>query len=190
MRKTCIIPARGGSRRLPRKNIMPFRGIPMIGHSIMAAFRSRIFERILVSTDDEEIERIALGYGVGVHHRTPEMARDEVGTKAVITNVIQELAIGGLVCCLYPCAPTVAPDDLIAAHNRWLGAERRGFLISTYPDWLQDAGAFYFASDNGWKRKRMYTASTIIFPLQYACDINTAEDLAIAERLFDERFRA
>ena len=62
----CVIPARGGSKRIPRKNIRDFRGLPMIAWSIKAALQSECFERIVVSTDDEEIASISLKYGAEV----------------------------------------------------------------------------------------------------------------------------
>ena len=77
MRRLALIPARGGSKRLPRKNVLPFRGRPMIGHSIRAARRSDLFDRIVVSTEDDEIAAVARAEGAEVAMRASALAADE-----------------------------------------------------------------------------------------------------------------
>ncbi len=84
-----IIPARGGSKRIPRKNIKPFAGKPMIAHSIFAARESGIFERVIVSTDDEEIARVSRDHGAEVPFMRPaELADDFAGTDAVLLHAL------------------------------------------------------------------------------------------------------
>src|SRR6185312_3359152 len=88
--KIAVIPARGGSKRIPRKNIKPFRGKPMIGWSIEAARKSFLFDHIIVSTDDAEISRIAKEWGAEVPFIRPaELADDHTGTTEVIAHATQ-----------------------------------------------------------------------------------------------------
>jgi len=112
-----ILPARGGSKRIPRKNIRSFCGKPMIAWPIAAARASGLFERIVVSTDDEEIAETARGLGAEVPFIRPaELADDHAGTIPVMAHAAQwALAQGGSVeamCCIYPTAPMISPDDL------------------------------------------------------------------------------
>lgn len=110
-----IIPARGGSKRIPRKNIKSFDGQPMIGHSINAAMKSGCFDRIIVSTDDEEISEIAKSLGAEVPFvRPPELSDDYTPTIPVVQHGIKKLDLprSAHICCLYPTAP-FATSDLI-----------------------------------------------------------------------------
>ena len=137
----CIIPARGGSKRIPRKNIKPFNGKPMIAYSVEAALESGCFARVAVSTDDEEIAAVARQYGAETPFvRPPELADDFATTGAVMRHAVAtllaerlpEIERSGLlhgksgqpdcsaslkpalpeVCCLYATAPFVRPADL------------------------------------------------------------------------------
>ena len=111
----CVIPARGGSKRIPRKNIRPFHGIPMIGWSIAAARNSGLFDRIIVSTDNAEISEIAVDLGAEVPFVRPEhLSNDYASTVPVLTHAVQTLGLGGdvPVCCLYATAPFVQASDL------------------------------------------------------------------------------
>lgn len=111
----CVIPARGGSRRIPGKNIRPFHGRPMIGWSIAAARASGLFDRVLVSTDDDAIARVARAEGAEVPFRRPAgLADDYAATVPVIGHAVQALglAAGTPVCCLYATAPFVRGPDL------------------------------------------------------------------------------
>ncbi|MFK7776843.1 MAG: pseudaminic acid cytidylyltransferase [Gimesia sp.] len=112
-----VIPARGGSKRIPRKNIKNFCGKPMIAWSIEAALESNCFERIIVSTDDDEIATVALSYGAEVPFMRPESLSDNyVGTTAVVSHAVKWLIEHGEklenVCCLYATAPFVRSIDL------------------------------------------------------------------------------
>lgn len=112
-----VIPARGGSKRIPRKNIKPFCGKPMIAWSIEAALASGCFDQVIVSTDDEEIKEVALQYGATVPFTRPdELANDYAGTVAVIKHAAEWLRAEGyapeLICCLYATAPFVSAEDL------------------------------------------------------------------------------
>lgn len=117
----CVIPARGGSKRIPRKNIALFHGRPMIGWSIAAALASGVFGRVVVSTDDNEIAEIARAEGAEVPFTRPEaLADDHTATAPVIAHAAQALGLDDNtpVCCLYATAPMVRAGDLRAGHAR------------------------------------------------------------------------
>lgn len=115
--RLAIIPARGGSKRIPRKNIKPFGGQPMLAWSIDAARQSGCFDRVLVSTDDPEIAEVAKGHGAEVPFVRPlELSDDHTGTIPVIAHAIGwQNAQGKQVsqaCCIYATAPFVRAQDL------------------------------------------------------------------------------
>jgi N-acylneuraminate cytidylyltransferase len=115
--KLAIIPARGGSKRIPRKNIKLFGGKPMIAWSIEAAIQSGCFDRIIVSTDDAEIADVARAHGAEVPFvRPPELSDDHTGTIPVIAHAIQWQNDSGpcatQVCCIYATAPFIQTEDL------------------------------------------------------------------------------
>ena len=104
---TVIVPARGGSTRIPRKNIVPFNGEPMISWPIRAALEAQGIDRVIVSSDDDEITQIALKTGAEAPFVRPgELASDHAGTAPVIVHAIDSLGLteGHLVMCLYPTA--------------------------------------------------------------------------------------
>ncbi|BBP79423.1 pseudaminic acid cytidylyltransferase [Pseudomonas gingeri] len=113
-----VIPARGGSKRIPRKNIKMFCGRPMIAWSILAARQSGLFERIIVSTDDEEIAEMARTWGAETPFvRPPELSDDYAGTTEVIAHATRWLQDQGVpvtaVCCIYATAPLIRAEDLV-----------------------------------------------------------------------------
>jgi N-acylneuraminate cytidylyltransferase len=117
--KIAVIPARGGSKRILRKNIKEFCGKPMIAWSIEAALKSGCFDRVIVSTDDQEIADTAQQYGAEVPFVRPaELSGDYVGTVLVIKHAIEWLVAHEesprLVCCLYATAPFVSATDISA----------------------------------------------------------------------------
>lgn len=110
MNNVAIIPARGGSKRIPRKNLKPFAGVPMIARSIRVALECGLFSRVVVSTDDEEIAGLARDCGAQVPFMRPaELADDFTGTAAVIAHALQALREQGddfdRACCIYATAP-------------------------------------------------------------------------------------
>ena len=112
-----IIPARGGSKRIPRKNIKDFCGKPMIAHSIHAAQKSGVFDHIFVTTDDVEIANIAKKFGAQVPFMRPKnLSDDYTQTRPVIIHAINEIEkiIGEVdnVCCMYAAAPFIQAKDL------------------------------------------------------------------------------
>jgi pseudaminic acid cytidylyltransferase len=119
----CIIPARGGSKRIPRKNIKEFCGKPIIAYSIEAAISSGLFDDVIVSTDDEEIALVASAWGASVpFFRPPELSGDFTGTTPVITHAVEEMGKLGreyeFVCCIYATAPFVNTQNIKAGLTR------------------------------------------------------------------------
>jgi N-acylneuraminate cytidylyltransferase len=115
--RIAIIPARGLSKRIPRKNIKDFCGKPMIAWSIEIAKASGLFHKIIVSTDDEEIAKVAIQWGAEVPFMRPEeLSNDYTGTTEVIAHATQWVLDRGLdveaLCCIYATAPFVQVDDL------------------------------------------------------------------------------
>lgn len=120
MKTLCIIPARGGSKRIPRKNIRPFLGVPIIAYSIRAAQESGLFDEVMVSTDDAEIAQMAQLYGASVPFaRSSETSTDQATTAAVVIEVLNAYAQPfDRVCCLYATAPFVTADKLREAFGK------------------------------------------------------------------------
>lgn len=116
--RLAIIPARGGSKRIPQKNIKNFCGKPIIAYSIETAIRSELFDKVIVSTDDAEIAKVAAIYGAEVPFIRPkELSDDFTGTVPVIAHAIESITKLGHnikeVCCIYATAPFVLEQDLI-----------------------------------------------------------------------------
>ncbi len=123
MRKIAIITARGGSKRIPRKNIREFCGKPILAYSIEAAIESKLFDTVMVSTDDGEIAQIARSYGAEVpFYRSESTAGDYATTNDVLLEVLKEYEKRGehyeLGCCIYPTAPFVTAAKLRDAMER------------------------------------------------------------------------
>ena len=117
MKNLCIIPARGGSKRIPRKNIKPFMGKPIMAYSIEAALKSGLFDEVMVSTDDEEFAEVARQYGASVPFlRSEKTSNDFAGTEDVMLEVLDEYKKLGKefdnFCCLYSTAPFVTAERL------------------------------------------------------------------------------
>lgn len=115
--RLAVIPARGGSKRIPRKNIRSFAGKPMIGWSIEAALSSRCFNHVIVSTDDKEVADVARTFGADVPFLRPaHLADDHTGTIPVMVHAInwfgRHHGIPEEVCCIYATAPFIQPRDL------------------------------------------------------------------------------
>ncbi len=152
----CIIPARGGSKRIPRKNIKLFNNKPMIAHSIIVAQQSGLFSDIIVSTDDAEIAQVAREYGANVPFvRPPELSDDFATTGAVIAHAVDFMQQNGwsgdAVCCIYATAPFVQADDL-----------QRGFQQ------LRDTGADF-----------AFSVCSFAFPIQRALRMNEQGEVAM-----------
>ena len=118
MSAVAIIPARGGSKRLPRKNVVDFLGRPIIACTIEAAMQSDCFASVVVSTEDDEIAAVAERFGARVDHRSPELATDTTILVDVCTDFLQREAAAGrpwtVMACLYATAPLRNADDIRA----------------------------------------------------------------------------
>lgn len=117
-----VIPARGGSKRIPRKNIKDFCGKPMIGWSIEAALNSAVFDRIIVSTDDDEIADVSRRYGAETPFQRPaDLSNDHADTDEVVAHAIGWLREQGqapeAACCIYATAPFIQVEDLRRAKD-------------------------------------------------------------------------
>lgn len=146
MSNIAIIPARGGSKRIPRKNIKNFSGSPMINYAIKAARDSGLFSHILVSTDDQEIASVALECGAEVPFIRPDnLSDDYTPTVPVIAHAISECVSLGwsfdYVCCLYPSIPFINENDLMLSLDLLLANPHvaYSFPVSLYPTPIQRA---------------------------------------------------
>ena len=135
---TCIavIPARGGSKRIPKKNIKSFFGKPLIAYSIEVAIQSGLFDKVIVSTDDEEIKDVALAYGAEVPFIRPAaLAGDYVATGEVIEHSVAELEVQGakydFVCTIYPTAPLLQARYLIQGFEQILSSDAVKVISAT-----------------------------------------------------------
>lgn len=143
--KIAVIPARGGSKRIPRKNIKDFCGKPMIAHAISAAKQSGLFEHVIVSTDDEEIARIACEWGAETPFNRPaELADDHTPTVPVVAHAITACqALGweiNYACCIYPGVPFIQIDDLKRALELLQTSQAAySFPITEFPSAIQRA---------------------------------------------------
>jgi N-acylneuraminate cytidylyltransferase len=138
-----VVPARGGSRRVPRKNVRPFLGRPMIARAIDIARTSGVFDRIVVSTDDDEIAAMAAAAGADVPFRRPAaLADDHAPTRPVVAHAIEALgaADAEAVCCLYATAPLVDPEDVRRGLARLRDSEASYvFPVAPFPSPIQRA---------------------------------------------------
>jgi len=174
MKNICVIPARGGSKRIPKKNLKDFKGKPIILWSLEISLKSDLFDEIIVSTDDSEIAQIALDFGVQVPFiRSSELSDEFTPTILVVRDVIERLDLhleySDNVCCLYPTAPFVRNTDLseslslldknknffvfpvvefASSPQRALTLTENGFLKSLFPENVfersQDLNKTYF----------------------------------------------
>lgn len=141
-----IIPARGGSQRIPGKNIRLFNGLPMMAWSIRAALESGCFDRVLVSTDSAEIAAVAREFGAETPFvRPPELSDAHTGTGPVVAHAVRWLQEQGVtfqwVCCVYATAPFLQPDDLQAGLRALQAAPERyyAFAVTSFAFPIQRA---------------------------------------------------
>lgn len=144
MKNLAIIPARGGSKRIPRKNVKEFLGKPIIAYSIEAALKSGLFDEVMVSTDDAEIAAIAKQYGASVPFmRSAETANDYASTEDVLREVLREYKKQGkefdVLCCLYATAPFVTVENLQKACEQVGDTYDSAFTVVRYSYPIQRA---------------------------------------------------
>lgn len=176
MSRVCIIPARGGSQRLPRKALRTFAGKPILAHSIAAAQACRLCDVVAVSTDDEEIASAAQAYGATVIERPETLAQDHVGTQEVVRHALTVIPAEQALC-IYPCAPMTAAADLMRGW-RLLHAPGTAYAVPV-GKWLSDPGQWYW----GWAwafagRVPLLGEHTAMVAIdaRRAVDVNTIED--------------
>jgi pseudaminic acid cytidylyltransferase len=227
MESIAIIPARGGSKRILRKNIRPFAGKPAIARAIDCAEASNLFSRIIVSTDDQEIATIARDSGAEVPFiRSSRLSDDHTTTIEVIADALKNLKEASrpsdLVCCVYPVTPLLNSSRLKEAKELLIRGDwdfvfgaiqfespiERAFsknatgevlfrdhkfietrtqdLASSY----HDSGQFYFGRRSAWiLRSTVLGAKSTFIQLDKheVIDIDTEEDWALAEHIFESR---
>ena len=186
----CVIPARGGSKRIPRKNIKEFHGKPIIEYSIEAAQETDLFNHIVVSTDDREIEEVSQSAGAEVHWRNPALGVDDpmVGTVAVVKEVAMEQYFEKLICALYPCAP-FAESHYIRDGFEYFIRGNTDYLYVTDHRSSTDQGQFYWGLQSAWREGYPIThINDMKLQMPDAIDINTPEDWSRAEKLYEERY--
>jgi len=144
--KIAVIPARGGSKRIPRKNIKHFCGKPIIAYSIEAALQSDCFDRIIVSTDDREIADIAKDYGAEIPFFRPRaLSGDFTGTNAVVKHAIEWYKTQGLsidqACCIYATAPFINIQTIQKGEVLLNGSSEKmfAFTATSFPFPIQRA---------------------------------------------------
>jgi N-acylneuraminate cytidylyltransferase len=184
-RSIAIIPARGGSRRIPRKNIKLFHGKPIIAYSIETAFDSGLFDAVFVSTDDAGIAAVASEYGARVVRRPAFAAKDSVGTQRVMQVTMDTFGVdtAQYACCIYATAPMMTVADLCFGYA-WLRAFWHPFVRSVNSDGT-DVGQWYWGTSVAFRDDVPLDAGlTYTVPSDRVCDINTPEDWARAEEMY------
>lgn len=186
MTTIAIIPAKGTSSRIPRKNVKLFHGKPIITYSIETAKKSGLFDTVIVSTDDTEISDLAVNLGADVMWRGAEWCFDNVGPLDVAWHHVQSMPDVKLVCVIYATAPLMCKEDLLRGYAalNWRNAM---FACSVGNPPLHDAAQFLWC-----KREALniplfeFGEYTVMVPIDSArdCDINTMEDWERAERMY------
>ena len=215
-----MIPARGGSKRLPGKNVLEFHGRPMLSYAIEAARDSGCFARIIVSSEDGGTLALAESLGAVPYRRSRDLADDDATVVSVLLDVLdREAAEGrryGTICCLYPAAPLRAAEDVAAVvglidpgrtdfamavteydlpPHQALKLDDEDALAPLFPDLVTlrdeklgrlvvDNGSTYAATVESFREQRSFYGSRLkghLMPRCRSVDINTADDLALAD---------
>lgn len=191
--RIAVIPARGGSRRVPRKNVRDFMGYPMISYPLRAARACGLFDLIVVSTDDAEIAAVAFDYNACVLPRDKDDG--STGTQELAGRVLDQLnAHGNAACVIYPTSPLMTPQDLIDGWNALLSpvSLSKCFARSVGPDG-QDAGCMYWGWIRAFRDRRpldTFNTHDFALPAERVCDIDVWFDWHRAEAMFTALRRA
>lgn len=187
MKTICLIPARGGSVRVPKKNIRSFRGRPVIAYSIENAHKCGLFDQIVVSTDDDEIHRTVAKLGVLVTRRP----RDDgtKGTQELAGEYLQGRPDVGICCVLYATAPLLRWTHLVEGFQA-LFSTRSRYAYAIHEDTKQDIGAMYWGFAQAFREgipldDGVTPVARLAAPRERAIDINTPEDWEAAERMYE-----
>lgn len=172
--RVAIIPARGGSRRIPRKNIRDFHGRPIISYSIATAKASGLFDRVYVSTEDREIAEVARLCGALPILRDRALALDHVGTQEVMADALADIGVEGWACCIYATAPMLSVDEL-----------SKGYVVALGTAWYAYVHGWYY-----WGRVEWFGATPLtegvelVRPEGRWIDINDEADWRKAEEMY------
>lgn len=189
---TAIIPVRGGSKRLHKKNVKELCGKPLIDYAIQSALFSESIDRIAVSTDDAEIAKIALEYGVIVIDRPAELAKDNTPSLPVLHHAVQylvgmeKLALD-IVVTLQVTSPLRTPEDIDEAVKQYISTSCDSVISGFWEGqmYLMN-GAIYICSADLLMNKSMTWGPNIVMyemPKERSVDIDTMEDFKLAEKI-------
>jgi len=129
-----IIPARGGSKGLPRKNIVPLGGQPLIAWALATAQNCSKIHRVVVSTEDKEIKQIALNYGAEVIDRPEELAQDETPIEDVLRHVFTKVTPGGFACLIQPTSPFILPYHITLCYEKLMASQDNSVMTCIEPE--------------------------------------------------------
>ena len=188
MKTICIIPARGGSVRIERKCIKSFHGKPMLQRAIELAQSCRLFDRIVVSTDDNEIAALAHKLGAAVLRRPHDDGTK--GTQEVARDVLVSKGFGdvSIACVLYPCTPLLQASELLRGHRTLFDRDHGRYAMSVSEAW-RDAGGYYWGWASAFAADVPLDGNATLCPVLHHFDINTPEDWARAEDVFSHGLR-
>lgn len=186
----CVIAARGGSKRLPGKNLMLFGGIPLIAHSIQQAKESGVFSKIVVTSDAEDILQTSKQYGAEIIKRPDELATDQAGSLPVILHALQESEKNekyNSVTLLQVTSPLRLPEDITLAVN----GQREyncGSLVSVRSRELEFNGSIYVWGRDRFVAEQKHTypdSKYLLMPQSRSVDIDYKDDFIAAEKLYN-----
>ncbi len=190
MSTLALIPARGGSKRLPRKNILEIGGLPMLAHPLRAARDSGLFDRVFVSTEDAEIAAVARAHGAEVIQRPEDIAGDRATVSQVCLHTLESYPDIARLCCIYATAVLLRPESIAAAHGlldlapeadfvmgvseyehppvQALKADGQGYLSYMWPEWRGVQSQFqpHLLVSNGslyWARAEAFKAEKTFY---------------------------
>ena len=172
-----VIPARGGSKRFPRKNVAPFRGLPLLVWSIVQAEQSNYLDTLVCSTDDDEIELMALIHGCKALKRPANLATDEATNEDVLRHALF-LYPADYIVLLQPTSPLRLTQDIDSAINMFHVEHRP--VVSYRPDGTKN-GAVYVASAQ-WLENHTFADDHIRYwmPIERSLDIDYPEDVSLS----------
>jgi CMP-N-acetylneuraminic acid synthetase len=187
MNVVAIVPARGGSRRLPKKNIHPVLGVPMIAWVIRACREARRISEVHVSTEDPEIARVAREWGAGVIDRPPALAGDDVPKQEAIVHAVEGLLAGGraidVVLSVQPNSPELTGEDLDCAVEKLLAHDLRE-VFSVDAHLIQNGAYRVMRRDTVfWRSLSVHCGVSVADCL----DVHTPEDVVAVEHRLQQR---
>lgn len=187
MEIVAIIPARGGSKRLPGKNIKLLCGKPMIAYSIEEAKKSEYIDKVVVTSDSKEILAVSKSYGATVIKRPDELAQDDTATIDVIKHAVRYLGFKMIIVLLQPTSPlrTVKDIDKCINFYRQYDFETVVTVKEIAPHTFYPNGAVYVFTDNIWAN----SAGLVLMKAEDSIDIDTKLDFEIAEKILNDRSR-